>query len=276
VKTGNSPTVGSRSFTRIAVLAFLVAGSFAALPAVASAACPPNTPPVASFNYSPSAPEVGQSVSFDGSGSSPGMSWFPTFFDPIAGEICTPLPSAISSYSWDWGDGSPAGSGATTSHSFAAPGTYNVTLTVTSWTTDTETKAVSVTPAPSIGGGEGSTPPPGDGGSTPPPDAGSTPPPSGGGAEFPRTLNIAYSAKKDAFAGKLASQAPSCIANQKVAVFEKKKGKDPKVGSATTSPAGTYSLKEKNPEGSFYAKVGQTSTSGGACLVAQSKAIKVG
>ena len=95
-------------------------------------------------------------------------------------------------------------------------------------------------------------------------------------SEFTRTLSLAYSKKKDKFKGKLASQSPACISGQKVKFFEKKKGKDPKLGSDTTGANGTYSLKEKNAEGRFYAEVRQTSVSGGTCLAAKSKTIKVG
>jgi hypothetical protein len=111
------------------------------------------------------------------------------------------------------------------------------------------------------------TPPPSD----TPPDGSAPPPPV-----FARTVTIAYSAKQDKFKGKLASEAPACIAELNVAVYEKKKGKDPKLGSATTTDAGGYSLKEKNAEGKFYSAVKQTSTSAGTCLAAQSKMIKVG
>ncbi|HEX6116306.1 MAG TPA: hypothetical protein VFY99_04350, partial [Solirubrobacterales bacterium] len=76
--------------------------------------------------------------------------------------------------------------------------------------------------------------------------------------------------------GKLTSQAPDCIADQKVKVYEKKKGKDPKLGSANTNDAGKYSLKEENAKGKFYSQVTEASTSAGTCLAARSKTVKVG
>jgi hypothetical protein len=114
--------------------------------------------------------------------------------------------------------------------------------------------------------------------SAPPPDGtapdGTTPPPAL--AEFTRTLRLGYSEKKDKFKGKLESQSAACIADQKVKVLKKKKGRDPKLGRDLTNEKGKYSLKEKKAEGKFYAKVKERSISTGTCLAAKSKTIKVG
>ncbi len=72
-----------------------------------------DTPPVASFTYSPTTVRAGQVVSFDASKS----------YDPDSGD-------AITSYAWSFGDGS-AGMGVKTAHTFAKAGTYTVKLTVT-------------------------------------------------------------------------------------------------------------------------------------------------
>jgi PKD repeat protein len=64
---------------------------------------------------------VGQTVSFDGSGST----------------------GTISSYEWDFGDDS-TGNGETTSHSYDSTGTYTVMLTVSSGS-DTDTDSVTIT-----------------------------------------------------------------------------------------------------------------------------------
>jgi PKD repeat protein len=88
------------------------------------------TPPVASFTYSPSAPEVGETVSFDASGSSDDDGY-------------------ITSYAWDFGDEN-SGTGKTTSHAYATVASYTVTLTVTDndGLTDTATKGFDVYAGP--------------------------------------------------------------------------------------------------------------------------------
>jgi PKD repeat protein len=68
-------------------------------------------PPVASFTFSPSSPDVGETVTFDASGS----------FDP---------DGTIVSWDWDFGDGA-SDSGEVVTHAYSAAGTYTVTLMVT-------------------------------------------------------------------------------------------------------------------------------------------------
>ncbi len=80
--------------------------------AIIAAAPVQNHAPTAIINVSGTTYNVGDSVSFDGSGSS----------DPDMGDTL--------SYSWDFGDGN-MGSGMTTSHTYSMSGPYNVTLTVT-------------------------------------------------------------------------------------------------------------------------------------------------
>jgi PKD repeat protein len=67
--------------------------------------------PTASFGFSPTTPNIGDTVSFDGRGSS----------DPGGG---------IASYAWSFGDGTN-GSGAQPTHSYATGGDKTVTLTIT-------------------------------------------------------------------------------------------------------------------------------------------------
>jgi PKD repeat protein len=72
---------------------------------------PVNTPPMARFSYSPSSPNVGEWIEFDGSAS----------VDP---------DGTITSYSWNFGDGS-TGYGSSAWQRFMTAGTYTVTLIVT-------------------------------------------------------------------------------------------------------------------------------------------------
>ncbi len=93
----------------------------------------PNQPPLAAFTASPNPATVGQTVQFNGAGSS----------DP---------DGTIASYAWDLdNDGQfDDASGATASRSFATPGTYTVRLRVTDnrGAADTATSAVTVNAAP--------------------------------------------------------------------------------------------------------------------------------
>jgi PKD repeat protein len=86
--------------------------------------------PTASFTFSPSSPMIGQTVSFDASGSSaPG--------------------SSISSYQWNFGDGS-TGTGVKPSHAYKTATSYTVTLTVTAANglTGTTSKTITVVTPP--------------------------------------------------------------------------------------------------------------------------------
>jgi chitodextrinase len=69
------------------------------------------TPPTAALSFSPTAPVLGQTVSFDASASND-------------------LGGSIASYEWTFGDGAGAGE-ATPSHVYSATGTYTVQVTVT-------------------------------------------------------------------------------------------------------------------------------------------------
>ena len=91
---------------------------------------PPPGPLTALITFSPQNVVAGQTVFFDGSGSS--------------------SPSGITSYAWDFGDGTTA-TGVTVSHPFTPGGTYVVRLTVTATdgSTATVTQVVTVTTAPS-------------------------------------------------------------------------------------------------------------------------------
>ena len=71
--------------------------------------------PVANFTIAPTAPAVGQNVTFNASSSTVGAG------------------ATITQYAWDFGDGSPTvtSSSASTTKAFAVAGSYSVTLTIT-------------------------------------------------------------------------------------------------------------------------------------------------
>ncbi|MBC7093129.1 PKD domain-containing protein, partial [Candidatus Bipolaricaulota bacterium] len=94
----------------------------------------PNQPPTASFVFSPTNPDPGVSVTFNGTASS----------DP---------DGTIVSYAWNFGDGGTA-SGPTVSHAYGAAGAYTVTLTVTDnlGATGTKTQTIQVGPPPILPG----------------------------------------------------------------------------------------------------------------------------
>lgn len=88
--------------------------------------------PVASFVYSPSLPEVGETVTFDASAS-------------------TPDGGYLVNYVWNFGDGNiTTGVSAIITHKFATVGTYNVTLTVndSEGKSDSAWKTITVTAPP--------------------------------------------------------------------------------------------------------------------------------
>ena len=82
------------------------------------------SPPEAAFAFAPSDPVVGESVTFDASGSSD--------------------EGSVRSYEWDFGDGTTA-TGQSPSHAYGSSGTYSVTLTVTDDDGDADTHTESVT-----------------------------------------------------------------------------------------------------------------------------------
>jgi PKD repeat protein len=94
---------------------------------------PPAQPPIASFTFNPTYPEVNQVVNFDASGS----------YDP---------DGYIVSYKWDFGDGTPpvVENNPITYHTYTSFGDYIVKLTVTdnSSLTDDETAEIHVSQHP--------------------------------------------------------------------------------------------------------------------------------
>jgi plastocyanin len=127
---------------------------------------PADTPPTASFTFSPPTPQTGQAVTFDASATG----------DPDG--------DAVTGYAWNFGDGTTAGiPSAITTHTYAAAGTFTVTLVATDANGEQSAAAsdqVTVVAAQGSGG-----PPPGGGGSPPggSPSGGS--PPGGANGTVP-------------------------------------------------------------------------------------------
>jgi large repetitive protein len=134
----------------VTAVSTVAVGCLLAFPSVGAAACPPPfySAPTASFTASPSSPAVGDSVSFDASGSQDGTY---TTYEPGGNNTCTQSTSddPITTYHWTFGDGTTqATSGPTTSHAYGAPGNYTVKLTVSAHKTSTAvTKTVTVSKA---------------------------------------------------------------------------------------------------------------------------------
>src|SRR6266540_4360956 len=91
---------------------------------------PPNVAPTARFTFSPTAPNVGTTITFDGTSSSD-------------------TDGTVTAYAWNYGDGS-TGIGGTASHAYTQAGSYTVTLVVTDngGSTGTATATVVVAAAP--------------------------------------------------------------------------------------------------------------------------------
>lgn len=162
--TENGPTplaTASHQFTTPGpqTVSFQETGDFGVVQRTAQVIVQASTPPQAAFTASSSSVLVGQTVSFDGSGSSAADG------------------THVSNYHWDYGDGVAEDSQTPQiDHSYAAAGTYTVTLTVRGSDNQVSTAAtqqVTVT-APSSGG-------PGDGGGNGGGGGGGGTPGTGGG-----------------------------------------------------------------------------------------------
>ncbi len=191
----------------------------------------------------------------------PGFAGQPTGFNATGS---TDSDGDIVRYDWDFGDGTtlPDG-GPIPNHIYANPGTFNARVTVTddencsdqriftgkamlcnATAAGSATQSVTVAEAP--------------------PDS---------PTNFSRKLTIKYKGGK--FKGKVKSDSADCISGQKVKVFRKQSGTDPKVAKATSAANGKWKAKEKNAEGKFYAKLGQTRLpDDDVCLAVQSKKTK--
>jgi hypothetical protein len=100
----------------------------------------------------------------------------------------------------------------------------------------------------------------------PPPEVPPTP-------DVARTLTLSY--KRGAFRGSLSPEG-ACAVQEKVSVFRKKPGRDPKVGSDKTNDRGGYLVGAPDTEGTYYAKANASERPEVAhCLAARSKKLKL-
>jgi hypothetical protein len=95
---------------------------------------------------------------------------------------------------------------------------------------------------------------------------------SGGCPDLPRGLTLGF--KRGAFQGTLSG--PCSVSGQKVTLFAKKPGKDPRIGSDRTNDKGKFLVGARGRDGSYYAKAAEvTEATVGTCLAARSKILKL-
>ncbi len=87
-----------------------------------------------------------------------------------------------------------------------------------------------------------------------------------------RTLTLSHRPTSHRFTGTLSSWDPVCIRSQRVKVLRRRPGRDQKVGAATTSKSGTYSIRRNAKQGAYYAHASSWS----ACRAENSKVITIG
>jgi hypothetical protein len=91
------------------------------------------------------------------------------------------------------------------------------------------------------------------------------------GGPSPRTPTLSYRRTSHRFTGRLTSWDPACIRSQRVKVLRRRPGRDQKVGAATTSKSGTYSVRRNARRDAYYARVRSWS----ACRAENSKVITI-
>ena len=96
------------------------------------------------------------------------------------------------------------------------------------------------------------------------------------GCRYERTIELSYSKRENSFDGTLAATHAPCLADQRVKVFRKRRGPDPKLGEATTDATGVYEVPAKVRRGKFYARAAEDSSPDGVCLAATSPVLRVG
>jgi hypothetical protein len=94
-----------------------------------------------------------------------------------------------------------------------------------------------------------------------------------GSAKHGTKLTISYSRASGNFSGKVTSPSSACIAGRAVTVYRSKAGKDPAIGSATSTGSGKWRV---NPAanavaGDYYAttRARKLAAGGGTCTAAK-------
>jgi hypothetical protein len=96
-----------------------------------------------------------------------------------------------------------------------------------------------------------------------------------GGTRFDTKLTISYSrASGGHFSGKIKSPKSACLAGRKVTVYRKKHGRDPAIGSDTSSRKGRWKVNRARrvATGNYYAKTPpfHLGSGAGTCTAAKS------
>jgi laminin B (domain IV) len=104
----------------------------------------------------------------------------------------------------------------------------------------------------------------------------------GGGGDPPanevaRTLALSYVKPQASLQGTLSAPGDSsCASGQKVQVFRRKRGHDPKAGTATTDSGGAFAVAAHNKPGTYYAKAPESAPSPTlSCLAAKSPRVRI-
>jgi hypothetical protein len=91
-----------------------------------------------------------------------------------------------------------------------------------------------------------------------------------------RSLTLDFARANGGFSGNLFGAGyPACTADQKVTVFRKKRGRDPRVGFDLTEDSGDYAVESAKKPGKYYAKAKQTRREYFTCMPATSDTLQL-
>jgi len=90
-----------------------------------------------------------------------------------------------------------------------------------------------------------------------------------------RELTLRYKKKRDEFRGALFASEPGCVGDRPVKVYRKRSGADRSIGKARTGADGSFDVRERRPDGRFYAKSKAQVVGALTCLSARSPTRKL-